>query len=62
MSVKSPCIDLCIFDGRTGWCQGCGRTRAETREWRKLSPFHRKAIERALAARIKIVRVDSQDN
>lgn len=55
MAVKSPCTDLCLFEGKTGWCRGCGRTRKEAQEWRKMSPYHRQTIERALAARIKAV-------
>ncbi|MGN6082387.1 DUF1289 domain-containing protein [Trinickia sp.] len=23
MAVKSPCIDVCAFDGKTGLCIGC---------------------------------------
>jgi predicted Fe-S protein YdhL (DUF1289 family) len=33
--MKSPCIDVCRFDSRTGWCIGCGRTLAECRLWKK---------------------------
>ena len=33
--MKSPCVDVCRFDGRTGWCVACGRTLAECRAWRK---------------------------
>lgn len=33
--MKSPCVDVCRFDGRTGWCVACGRTLAEARAWRK---------------------------
>lgn len=52
MTVKSPCKDLCRFDASTGWCEGCGRTRTEAAEWRKLSPFRRGAIERELDRRL----------
>lgn len=55
MSVKSPCTDVCIFSNTKGWCEGCGRTLQEAREWRKLSPFHRKKIERELPSRLKIL-------
>jgi len=51
-SVKTPCIDICIFDSATGWCVGCGRTRPEVAQWCKLSPFRRKAIERELPRRM----------
>ncbi len=50
-SVKTPCIDICVFDTATGWCVGCGRTRPEVAQWRKLTPFRRKAIERDLPRR-----------
>lgn len=56
MVAKSPCIDLCVFDTKTGWCEGCGRTRGETQSWSKLSPYHRKATERALPARLKALK------
>ncbi|WP_071889843.1 DUF1289 domain-containing protein [Obesumbacterium proteus] len=51
--VKSPCIDECLFLNPKGWCQGCGRTLKEAREWQKLSPFHRKKIENALPTRLR---------
>jgi hypothetical protein len=50
--VKSPCIDICRFDASTGWCEGCGRTRAEIAQWRKLTPFRRSAIQHELARRL----------
>lgn len=59
MAVKSPCIDQCGFTGKNGWCEGCGRTRKEAQDWRRLSPFHQKAIERALAGRMNILRTKS---
>lgn len=50
MSVKSPCIDICKFDGKTGLCVGCLRTRDECKEWKKMKNKHRQKIvdERAL--------------
>lgn len=35
--MRSPCVDVCRFDGRTGWCVACGRTLAECRAWKKAS-------------------------
>jgi len=55
MAIKSPCADVCIFDQSKGWCKGCGRTLKEAKEWRKLSPYHRKQIERALPERLNIL-------
>lgn len=37
MTVKSPCIEQRKFDGRTGFCTGCFRTQAETREWKRMT-------------------------
>ena len=37
IALKSPCIDICKFDGRTGWCVACGRTKDECRSWKKAS-------------------------
>ncbi len=31
MAVKSPCAEICRFDGKTGLCIGCLRTREEIR-------------------------------
>ncbi|WP_323051186.1 DUF1289 domain-containing protein, partial [Caballeronia mineralivorans] len=31
MAVKSPCIDVCAFDGKTKMCVGCFRTLEEIR-------------------------------
>lgn len=44
MAVKSPCIELCQFDGKTGFCIGCLRTLAEAREWKKMTDHRRHQI------------------
>lgn len=44
MAVKSPCTDVCAFDGKTGFCVGCLRTHAEAREWKKMNDFRRHQI------------------
>ncbi|AQQ37367.1 DUF1289 domain-containing protein [Burkholderia cenocepacia] len=44
VAVKSPCIELCAFDGRTGFCVGCLRTRDEARDWKKLTDHRRHQI------------------
>ncbi|MEC5409429.1 DUF1289 domain-containing protein [Paraburkholderia sp. MPAMCS5] len=44
MAVKSPCIDLCAFDGKTGFCTGCYRTRDEARGWKKMTDHRRHQI------------------
>ncbi|QGZ58858.1 DUF1289 domain-containing protein [Paraburkholderia acidiphila] len=37
MAVKSPCIDVCAFRGKSGLCTGCFRTRDEIRAWKKMT-------------------------
>ena len=56
MKKDDPCISACQFDGRTGWCLGCGRTIPEIREWRKLAPYRRTALARELSRRVQQVR------
>jgi predicted Fe-S protein YdhL (DUF1289 family) len=49
--VKSPCINVCRFEGRTGWCVACARTLGECREWKKARRPRLLAISRALPTR-----------
>lgn len=44
MAVKSPCIELCVFDGASGYCVGCLRTLDEARQWKKMTDFKRHQI------------------
>lgn len=44
MSVKSPCIDICKFDGKTGYCIGCLRTKEECKGWKKMKDKHRRKV------------------
>jgi len=53
MAVKSPCVELCQFDGKTGFCNGCLRTLAEAREWKKMSDHRRHQIINERARREK---------
>jgi predicted Fe-S protein YdhL (DUF1289 family) len=36
MGAKNPCIDVCKFDKKTGFCLGCLRTRDECKDWKKM--------------------------
>jgi len=51
MSVKSPCIEVCKFDGKTGWCIACLRSLSECREWNKMKDHRRHQILRDLSKR-----------
>lgn len=44
MAVKSPCIDVCAFDGKTGLCVGCLRTLDEVRGWKKMTDHRRHQV------------------
>ena len=54
-SPKSPCVDVCKFTGRNGWCIGCGRTREECQKWRKLKPFDIKSLKKQLKKRMLLI-------
>ena len=57
MAVKSPCVEVCRFDKKSGFCTACLRTLAEAREWKKMTDHRKHQIlndrarrERKLAA------------
>ncbi len=51
MSINSPCINLCVIDAETGFCQGCYRTLDEISNWMALPPADRVDIIRELERR-----------
>ena len=53
--MNSPCIEVCLFDGRTGWCRACGRTKDECRVWKKAQPQYRRKLEAELPRRVALV-------
>jgi len=57
--VKSPCVDLCGFDGRSGWCRGRGRSREEVRRWRILRPGEALRVLDALPRRLSKLQADA---
>jgi predicted Fe-S protein YdhL (DUF1289 family) len=44
MAVESPCISICKFDEKTGFCIGCLRTKDECKQWKKMKDKHRTRI------------------
>lgn len=50
--IESPCVDICVMDGETGWCLGCGRTIDEIAMWGETSPEARTAVMAELPARM----------
>lgn len=53
MAVKSPCINVCKFEGKTGLCTACLRTIAEARAWSKMTDHRRHQILNERAQRAK---------
>ena len=51
--MKNPCIDVCKFDKKSGWCIGCGRSKDECKAWKKAPKKHLKEIKQELPWRLK---------
>jgi predicted Fe-S protein YdhL (DUF1289 family) len=52
LAPSSPCIKVCVVDGRDGTCVGCGRTLGEIAAWSSLDEPARLAIMAALPDRL----------
>lgn len=52
LEIETPCVKLCVVDPHTGFCIGCGRTRAEIASWLGISARERHAIMAALPERV----------
>ena len=50
--IKTPCIKVCVVDGQSGHCLGCGRTLNEIARWARLSDAERDHVLAALPPRI----------
>jgi predicted Fe-S protein YdhL (DUF1289 family) len=50
--IETPCLRICVVDGMTSRCIGCGRTLAEIAQWSKFTPAQRRAIMDDLPARL----------
>jgi predicted Fe-S protein YdhL (DUF1289 family) len=50
-TVFSPCTSNCRIDPATGWCEGCGRSRDEIRDWLCSSDEEKRTILARIAAR-----------
>lgn len=51
-SVSTPCIKVCIVEGKSGLCLGCGRTLGEIAAWGAMNEERRRAIMKELPARL----------
>jgi uncharacterized protein len=53
LALETPCIRVCVVDGPTGLCLGCGRTLQEIAGWGRMTDDQRAGIMAGLAARMK---------
>lgn len=53
MNIETPCQNLCVIDGVTGYCIGCGRTGEEIANWLNLNRAERLALMAALPQRLE---------
>lgn len=51
MPIRSPCVNVCEIDRRSGWCRGCARTLDEITAWPLASEAERLTITGLLPAR-----------
>ena len=51
--IKTPCVKVCVVDGQSGNCLGCGRTLGEIARWARFSDAERDAVMELLPARIE---------
>jgi predicted Fe-S protein YdhL (DUF1289 family) len=49
--AKSPCIDICKIDKKTGFCKGCLRSKKEIKEWKAFSKIERLTVLDSLRLR-----------
>ena len=52
--VSSPCIKVCIVDGLSDLCLGCGSTLPEIASWGRKSEDERLAVMAALPERMRL--------
>jgi uncharacterized protein len=49
---RTPCVKVCVVDGQSGTCLGCGRTLGEIAQWARFSDKEREQVMDLLPARI----------
>ena len=42
--IKTPCVEICTLDARSGLCLGCGRTIDEIARWTAMSEAERARV------------------
>ncbi len=57
--IASPCLQICMVDGRSRHCIGCYRTLPEIASWSRLTDAERDEIMQALPARGERLRAEA---
>ena len=52
----SPCINVCVVDGQTGWCLGCARSLSEIAGWSGMSEEQQRAVLKGIPKRKESLR------
>lgn len=52
-AIATPCVKVCIVDGATSQCLGCGRTLPEIAAWTRFTDAQRTAIIAELPERLR---------
>ncbi|CAN5187936.1 hypothetical protein BH11PSE2_BH11PSE2_17630 [soil metagenome] len=50
-AIATPCVKVCIVDGKSGLCLGCFRTLPEIAQWGRFSDEHRAKVISELKGR-----------
>jgi predicted Fe-S protein YdhL (DUF1289 family) len=58
--IKTPCIKVCVVDGPSGHCLGCGRTLNEIARWARLSDAERDQIMALLPPRMEALKASGK--
>lgn len=51
-TISTPCIKVCVVDGASGLCIGCGRTLGEIAAWGGYGEERRRTIMAELPSRL----------
>ena len=54
--IKTPCVKVCVVDGQSGHCLGCGRNLGEIARWARFSDAERDLVMDALPARLQALK------
>ncbi len=54
--IKTPCIKVCVVDGASGFCIGCGRSLGEIARWVRLTDAERDGVIAALPPRLEALK------